>query len=164
MHRRTLLGSLLASVAGLAFAPGDLLWRPVSGLALPPVAPDALLTLRAITFEAARQLSQLVSGEVIEGRLGDGRLTHQLSVYMLPPVNMHEQGLSREQVIIPAMELLAKQIRPGAPFGRLPILKMWDGESVTVASEKAGVALRGSLEYDIGKGRPLLRFAVLSGR
>jgi len=158
VSRRGFLGTLLASIAGTAFAkaPGKLLWAPAEDLALPAVSAQALLTLDMITMEAARRLANLVSLPVLKSddgegfSLGERGMSRQLSVDMTTPDEVFKDGLDPERYLDPAVYQLAQRIRheKWRGYGELP-LPMAIEHASRVTDPKGGVSVRGLMQYDL---------------
>lgn len=172
MNRRGFIGTLLASVAGLALDPKTLLWRPT--VDAPLAAPEALLTLNQITMALARELAPLVgTGRLVTGHvIGHRGCEHQLSIHMRVPETMDTEGLP-PMVVKDVARTLLDQIRQHdvRRFGqlRIPDPLAWYGHGTVVASRKHGFAIRGLYQPvffppDVGSDpEPILRFDVLGG-
>ncbi len=167
VSRRGFLGTLLASIAGTAFAeaPGKLLWAPAESVALPPVAAEALLTLDAITMEMARLLATHVNLPIVsakEGlRIGEHGMTKQIGIDMMTPGSVIAAGLDSKRYIEPAAYAMAQKVKHEGwqTFGELLLPSSVD-HAYRVTSTRDGVSVRGILDYRPWNGN-VLRFDVI---
>jgi hypothetical protein len=171
LDRRRFLGTLMASIVGAVVAPKALLWSPSPELGLPPVAPQALLTLDAIVREAARLLAERIELPVIradEGlRMGDGSMRQQLGIDLALPVSLSETGLDAERYLMPAVACFVGRIERERwrAFGELSVPMV--GRASRMTSTRGvtgdGVSVRGVALYDDQTDLTYLRLDVIGG-
>lgn len=166
LSRRGFLGTLMASIVGTAFVPSELLWVPAPVTALPVLTPAALVTLQAITREAAVRLARRIALPVQRGpaRLGFDGLTAQFGVDMQLPGTLEQWGVDAQRYIEPAMAAMANHVQHArwTRYGELTLPKAFEQTCVVTAD---GVSVRGVMAYDHMReaGVWLLRLDAIGG-
>jgi len=164
MNRRGFLGTLLASVGALTIDPATLLWQPPESTdGLPVLEAGAMVDLDAITKAMAEEVERLWQARVVRpfSKLGQGDLTRQVYITMLPPDKVDRYGLDRQRYVLPAASAMADYLRHYRA-SQCGVLDHPPGaESVVVRRE--GLSLRGVRYYDLYTDQRLLRFDIVYG-
>lgn len=173
MHRRGFLGTLLASVGALAIDPSTLLWRPAdAALALPDVAPGALLTLNQITVEILRRVAKGLDLRaplplMLDARIGHAVspnpshiLNHQWGVEFHAPVTVPSAGLDAQRYLDPIAAQFIQRLQGVRACGELPVA-IPGAYTARVSDPRTGLSVRGVQTYQIGTDTERIRFDVL---
>jgi hypothetical protein len=156
VNRRGFLGTLFAAVAVGVLDPQTLLWRPSRLSGLPPLEPEALVGLRAITKAIAAEIER--HWRCREPTYGDAFMREgetQTYVAMRVPAELDASGLDRARYIEPAGQHLAQSLRDrqAVACGHLALPAAWP--SCLVVTKDTGIAVRGMLiepeaAYELG--------------
>lgn len=146
MNRRGFLGTLFAAVGALTLDPQTLLWRPSELRGLPPLEPEALVGLRAITQAIAAEIER--HWQCGEPTYGDAFMREgetQSYIAMRAPAELDASGLDRARYIAPAGLQLAQYLRDRKAIACGHLALSAAQPSCLVVTKDTGIAVRGML-------------------